>query len=94
VPGRTPFRVPGGRPAHLRPRTVGSPLSMPPGGTRRRVAARGAPSGVHGEQQANFGACCMRGSHVFRMFIRMLQVFHADVAKVDLDVSMLQMLQK
>ena len=32
--------------------------------------------------------------HVFKMFIRMLQVFHVDVAKVNLDDARLHMLSQ
>jgi hypothetical protein len=48
-------------------------------------AAGEAPSGVHGEQQANWRMLCVCVSDV-------LQVFRVDVAKVDLDVSILRML--
>ena len=38
--------------------------------------------------------CCKHMLHMFKMFIRMLQVFHVDVAKVNLDDARLHMLSQ
>jgi hypothetical protein len=50
---------------------------------------RGASGGGHGGQQARFRGCCKCMLYVLGMFLKNVAMFHANVAKVDLEVAML-----
>jgi hypothetical protein len=49
----------------------------------------GASGGGRGGQQARFRGCCKCMLYVSGMFLKNIAMFHANVAKVDLDVAML-----